>query len=221
MNMKKIGIFLGIVVLLAVVAVAAAVMTRNDEGLGLQLEEIPANGINEIVVISQYDSVIVKQGGTDTITLSLMRNHKDSSNINYSLENGKLTVTAVYQTSFFNLSLNPDRMKDEPLQITLPDSAAISILTIQAEGANEVTVEPVNVNFIKITTTDSNIRMIGMEGTVDAQTLYGKITSSVELSSEIEKGSDDSYSYRGQIGVPDKNNRSITILSDSGNIIFE
>lgn len=218
MNMIKIGIILGIVVLLAVVA---AIMTRNDEGLGLQREEITASGINEIVVISQYDSVIVKQGGTDTITLSLMRNHKDSSNISYSLENGKLIVTAVYQTSFFNFSLNPDRMKDEPLQITIPDSAAISILTIQAEDANEVTVGPVNVNLIKVKTTDSNIRMTGMEGTVDAQTLYGKITSSATLSSEIAEGSDDSYSYRGQIGAPDKNNRSITISSDSGNIIFE
>ena len=178
MNKKKAGIISVIAVL---IAAAVVVMTVTDKGSGLQVEEIPVNIVNVIEILSPDNPVIVMSGETDKITLSIMRNYRKSEEVSYSLENGILLVNVIQPSSYFDLSLNPDRLNEVYLEITIPASADITTL--------------------KITTDDRDIRLVGMHGTIDAQTQTGQIT--------------------GQIDNFNKGNPMITLSSDSGNIIIE
>lgn len=161
MNKKKAGIILAVVVL---IAVAVVVMTVTDKGLGLQVEEIPVDSVNTIEVISPDNPVIVRRGETDKITLSIMRNYRKSEEISYSLENGILCVNLIQQSSYLDLSLNPDRLKEVCLEITIPASADIATFNI--------------------TTDDREIRLIEISGTVDAQTQTGQVIGQIDNSNK-------------------------------------
>lgn len=222
MKKRQKGILIvSVAVVIVLFAGVVFVMTQSDQGTGLQREDISASEISEIEVTSPNHSVVVTQGDTDAITLQYMSGYRESGAFSYTLDNGKLAVQIDRKSTLFDLSLNPNRWRDEPLQISIPASAAINTLTIGATQGNEITVGPIDVAVLSVTTRDSNIRIIGMDGTVDAKTLGGKITGTAALSGEIVEYGDGSYEYQGQLGPNEDSSRAITLTSDSGNIIME
>ncbi len=206
-------------------------MTITDKGLGLQTVEIKADRVSEIdtiEIVSDNSPVNVRQSDTDTILISIMNNDRTDSEIDFKVDGGKLTVNIEGPSTIFDLSLNPDRVKRETLNVLIPSAMELSQMKIETDDSDYVTVNQVTADLLDITTHDGSIRLIGAGGTVDARTEEGEIevTSSAtkieptEAVNGVTEIVNDKLgnSYQGTIGANNGNSGSIKLSSESGDI---